>query len=242
MKRLVLLFVALAVTMTTSAQDNLMQINIEEKFEDGTQLDWSEVHVKNKKMAAYAHNGYFLLRTPNALLPMSSLAHVKAVNPMSDFRVKATLVVPKLDKKNWMGIVYHIGNVENKSPEQLKGFFFQAEKGIACPKVTASKFSPAKRDEESGKMYAMPKIDKRRLVNLRLSAGSKVKVEVEMARKGNEVFFYVNGTEAVVVDAGNVRGYQNTPMNLIVGFMTTSELHVDEVSITQVTNEGGSSM
>jgi len=29
---------------------------------------------------------------------------------------------------------------------------------------------------------------------------------------------------------------------LIVGFMTTSELHVDEVSITQVANESNSGM
>ncbi len=214
---------ALAVAFGAQAQEN--QIRIVEDFENGAQLEWAEMHSKKGKDAAHSHNGYFVLRG----FGRYTFTNIKMINPNMDFHVKVSLTTPKMDKKNWFGLLYNPIRTE-KGTTAFKSLLFRAGQSAFCPELPL--WSLKVKGTEC--FYMFPDVDKRKIQNQQIPAGSNVAVNLEMVRRGSEVFFYINEVEAAVVEAENFGMFGPAREMLTLGFVTSGlELRVEEITITQ---------
>lgn len=227
MKKLLVIIGVLFATLELSAQNN--QIVITENFENGAQLEWIEWTNKKFKAHALVQNGGLHLQGTFVYTGVD----IKNVNPYMDFSVKATLVIPNLAKKGWWGLAYNPYTADN-GKSMLKAFVFNSEKCAFVRNVPYSAY-----EFKGGKKYyeAITWPDKKKLQNLRLAAGKNVTVEVEMARKGTEMYFYVDGVEAAVVEAENAGYFAKSRKALTLCFTTMSEVIIDKIVITQAVPE-----
>lgn len=226
MNRLFAIIVALFVTSELWAQNNQMVIT--EDFDNGAQLEWIEWTHKKLKAHALVENGCLNLRGCDIYKGgVYTGVDIKTINPNLDFNVKITLIIPKLVKNGIWGIAYNPYKTENGEVVQ-KAFVFNAGK---CAFIREVRYDVSEYKKQ--KFYSMWPIPGKNMHNLRLASGSNVTVEIEMARKGTEIYFYVNGVEAAVVEAENTGYFEKPREYLTLCFTTLTEMKIDKIVITQ---------
>lgn len=206
-----------------SDNKNIVRDNFEKNL-----FHWEDFYEKfSKGYVDIAENAYILQSKSIYGLSVTRLP----VDITRNFKIKMRFLVPKVNKKNYFGIVYNYKDMEGKEDPQKKvvnitssyrTFLVAEGKFRLC---NGTQFVQYNRRNPSKYAFCVRDIDG----SLVLRAGKNKEVELEMEKKGNQLIFSIDNMEVTKVKEDLVSNY--------FGFTANCIIKVKEVSIEQLREE-----
>lgn len=155
---------------------------IRDNFEDN-RLQWEEFATKSS--SATLMGGLYILTNKQTSEPAKSITNLP-VNVKENFKIKVAMLVSKISKDNYFGLVYDYKEKQEK--RNFKSFLVAEGKYKVCK---GSEFE-----------YVVAKKDAKRITlntdvsgDIILKAGKDREVEFEIEKKGLQLIFSVNNME-----------------------------------------------
>ncbi|MDE6494507.1 MAG: hypothetical protein K2O66_08140 [Bacteroidales bacterium] len=187
-------------------------------FEDN-RLQWEEFATKTS--SATLSGGFYILTNKQTSEPAKSITNFP-VNVKENFKIKVTMLIPKISKDNYFGLVYDYKEKQEKG--SFKSFLVAEGKYKVCS-GSELEYVAAKKDAQR------ITLNRKASGDIILKSGKDREVEFEIEKKGLQLVFSVNNME--------VYKCKEELSSKTFGFIVEGKntIKVKEVSIEQIKEE-----
>lgn len=214
MKNIVFIFLVLLFSgrCFLSAQEKNI---IRDNFEDN-RLQWEEF--ATKATSATLTGGFYILTNKQKSEPAKSITNLP-FNVKENFKIKVSMLVPKISKDNYFGLVYDYKEKQEKG--SFKSFLVAEGRYKVC-NGSEVEYVMAKKDAQRIRLNTNVSGD------IILKPGKDKEVEFEIEKKGLQLVFSVNNME--------VYKCKEEISSKMFGFIVEGKntIKVKEVSIEQI--------
>lgn len=229
--RIILATVFLCVVSGLRAQYDNKNI-VRDNFEQN-RFQWEEFYSKESTGYIDVEEGVYVLQNKKKYPPFAKSVTNLPLDPQENFKYKVTLIIPKLTKSYYFGIVWGHKDYTELARKQFNGDAVIQSYGFGAFMVSEGMYKICGGFETERTDYKLPlvglaKVEDGRVV---LRSGQNREVVLEMEKKGNKLIFSVDNMEVATLQ-------EDVPSRSF-GFIVEGKniIKVKEVAIEQLREE-----